>query len=221
MEVQIDIREPKELIETIREVLEGHKITVKSLVVGDIYIPDLNILIERKTSRDFINSIFKAHLQKQLMIMNENDKESFLVIIGPQYYDEKIWIGSIVHVLLNYEKIKLVQLENNYQLALFLNSLIKNAKKPKKIVTEFYMPKIKDIDIAVKMLCSIPNVGINTALKILKYFSIREIAEGKANLKIIPGIGDKKAQNIMKTLINVYNKKFENEQLTLIRYKEE
>lgn len=119
--------------------------TIKRLDVGDFQYN--NIIIERKTVIDFIQSIRNGRLETQLIDMDNMGNEGwkpYLFISGKfnNLFKEapyiKGWtvnhtIGSLMSIGGRYEYIKVFQFDNDNQLAKGIFSLIEKSSKGKKI----------------------------------------------------------------------------------------
>lgn len=119
--------------------------TIKRLDVGDYAYN--NIIIERKTTIDFIQSIRDGRLETQLIDMDNMGNEGFqpyLFISGKfcnvfkeapyiKGWTTKHTIGSLMSIGARYEFIKVFQFDNDNQLANGIFSLIEKSQKGKKI----------------------------------------------------------------------------------------
>jgi len=82
IEIYVDHRETKSGIPSALEDL-GAEVIIKTLEVGDYHVSD-DVIIERKTTSDFIHSIIdeRGHLYGQLSDMMREYKRSILIIEG-------------------------------------------------------------------------------------------------------------------------------------------
>jgi len=56
------------------------KVTIEKLDIADYYIESKNVLIERKTALDFIQSYLNKKLYNQLLTLQKSNSDSYLVI---------------------------------------------------------------------------------------------------------------------------------------------
>jgi len=78
MKITVDSREPKYIIEYIKNL--GVMVEIEKLDIGDYLIGD--VLIERKTLTDFLNSVRSRRLWEQLYQMKLSNLKCFLAVIG-------------------------------------------------------------------------------------------------------------------------------------------
>ncbi len=216
----LDYRERK-IIPLLLEIDDFVEIT--NLPVGDILIPvdDQSILIERKSSGDFIDSIKTSRLWDQAgrirdtdYILNYRIKRKIILIheqILPSILSERISWASIfgaIQELVYVYNFQVFHVETDFAMKEFLRILIKREIEKKndaepKIKWEKRVPYSKD-DLSWKLyiLSSIPYVGEKTAKKLLdKFGSIERIARATpVELMKIPGIGEEKAKIIYRLL---------------------
>jgi len=218
IKLQIDAREPNHLIASFQKMDVAHE--VKMLDIGDYVYSDT--VIERKTVEDFANSIRSGHMQKQLLDMQANYKNRYLIISGTHSASTKAAMGSSVNymagwtiehhlgalasVAVRYD-VKLIQVENDTQLVKIITKIIQkqyDGKVPTFMDTELMMIKnqIKDSDIKVRMLAALPKISVGRALTLSHNVDVRIVEAGtdipisKDKLKDIDGIGEVLASTI-------------------------
>jgi len=206
----VDTREPPKIKEMFQRMSSEYEIPVElgALTTGDMKYRDL--IFERKTISDFVSSIRGGHLQKQLLMMQERYKIGFLIISGNlktlvanQYvrgWTVNHQMGAIASVSVRYPKIKLIQVENDRQLANVIFRICKKAYDGRVISfadTEL-VPLLDSVSaVKQKVLAGIPMIDFKTAEKILDRFDLKELFSASIpDLKLIDGIGQKKAEMI-------------------------
>ncbi|MGC8663888.1 MAG: ERCC4 domain-containing protein [Thermoplasmata archaeon] len=215
----LDYRERK----IIPIALEIDDVKIQNLSVGDILIPfnDEAIIIERKTSVDFIESIKNSRIWDQLSrmqstenILNYKIKRRILIVheqMLPAVLSARMsWasiFGALQEIVYVYN-VQVFHVETDRALSEFLRVLI-NREKDKKNDAN---PTIKwerkinysmdDQSWKIYILSSIPYVGEKTAKLLLEKFkSIENISNAPIyELKKIKGIGDEKAKLIHRLL---------------------
>lgn len=199
---------------------------VVTLPVGDILVTtDSNALIvERKTCRDFINSIKTNRLWDQLLRLMKTEKilgyevQRRLLVIQGGFWEytnvsnintEHFWktiSGSLLSIQFVYDTPCIV-CENNYAFESFLQTLIKreesgkNDAAPKPRWYRIPKEKLPEKNSKQYVLDAIPMIGNLQAEKLLDHFgSISNIARSTIDeLAEAPGIGKKRAEMIYQT----------------------
>ncbi|MGC9127039.1 MAG: ERCC4 domain-containing protein [Thermoplasmata archaeon] len=216
----LDYRE-RSIIPTILEI-ENH-VEVTSLSVGDIIIPNGNecVIIERKETHDFIDSIKTsrlwdqlARLQSQENILDFRIKRRILLLHGnilPAVIGERIsWasvFGALMEIVYVYG-VQVFQVETDYSLGEFIRVLKRREEEGKNDgnVRVRWERKIEyrrdDLSWKLYILSSIPYVGEKTAKKLLDRFgSIERISRASiSDLMKVEGIGKEKAKLIHRLL---------------------
>ena len=183
--LKVDNREP----EKIFKLLDKFEIPYEKveLPVGDFLLEEKGICIERKSITDFISSLWSKHLHKQLLQMEQNYPNNFLIVSGDvkdlffQGSFLKInvenWIGSLVSILVRFN-IKLLMVQNDAQLVRAVKKICEKVGDGKTITikdTELLKNKLTKEDIFIKLLTCYPRIGIKKAEKLLK--ENKEIAD--------------------------------------------
>ncbi|MDP8011963.1 MAG: ERCC4 domain-containing protein [Thermoplasmata archaeon] len=215
----LDYRERK----IIPIALEIDDVKIYNLQIGDILIPidDQAIIIERKNSVDFIESIKNSRLWDQLArlqstetILDYKIKRRILLIheqmLSAVLSARMSWasiFGALQEIVFVYN-IQVFHTETNHALSEFIRILIQREKEKKNdgVPNVKWERKINysmdDQSWKIYILSSIPYVGEKTAKLLLEKFgSIENISNAKIyELKKIKGIGDEKAKLIYKLL---------------------
>jgi ERCC4-related helicase len=87
--IYVDSRELAQFVERLRS--RGAQVEVKQLEIGD-FVASSEVVIERKTTDDFVRSIFDGRLFKQLAAMTDKYSRPVLVVQGD--YKQIIGIGE-------------------------------------------------------------------------------------------------------------------------------
>ena len=187
--LKVDSREDLKIDKILER--EGVEFTRTTLPVGDLVYEPKGIVIERKTTEDFIQSMQSGHLAKQLLQM-ENFPHPFLIISGSlkEYIlenpDRTKWtmhhhIGALVSCLVRY-KTKLLVVENDRQLIRAVVRIIEKVDDGRTINiydTELLRTKFTEDDLKLKILMCLPRIGLVKARKIISgYPTIKEKLEG-------------------------------------------
>ena len=178
--IYIDYREKNN---AVTQVLSKHNIPyqVRELPVADYIVGDIGI--ERKTIQDYIGSIIDGRLSNQLYELSYNFDISYLCIIGyiseaiiTSKFSRKAFISSLVGSSLKRApdgkqgQIITVNLENDYDFGYFIIYLLNKIKEQ-----EPRLPRFKKINISkekelIYILSSIPGIGEKRAENLLKKF---------------------------------------------------
>ena len=210
--LKVDSREPPKILRLLER--NGIKHTVESLPVGDFVYKD--VVIERKTTPDLIQSMRQGHLQKQLLQMQDNYDKCFLIIVGSfkqvafnQYI--RNWtvthhLGMLASLATRYPKVKTVQVDNDTQLIKLIPKICEKACDGKVIGvehTELMRDKYKDAETTkLRMLLAIPGLGYSRALPLSKIIDVKIINKKgdpitHDELCVVDGVGKKTIHSIM------------------------
>ena len=166
---------------------------------GDYIFKD--ICIERKDITDFIQSVQKKHLHKQMMVMEEcmkigKFKRCFLIIIGNH---KDLWFkgelikktrgfnpyaswtsnhhhGSLVAMSTDFPNVNIIQVSDEKAFAYTVKRIIERLENPKPrtyMDTELFFGKLTTDDIKTKMLGCIPGLGLDRAKRISEIVTIK------------------------------------------------
>lgn len=164
-----DIHEKNSMV--IAELMHlGAEVETKSLEVGDYIVG--NVIIERKTLKDFLSSMMSKRLQYQLQNMQKNEKS--LLIIENYESEPEINLnpncikGFIMSILLEY-KIPIIFTRDSKETADYLYLLAKKTKKSSQSLRIKLRHPGKKEKIQY-ILEGFPGIGPATAKKLLKKF---------------------------------------------------
>jgi len=203
IKIEADFREKNSLvISELRN--KGIRVELKNLFVGDYIIN--NIVVERKTYNDFINSIIDKRLIKQLekikqypnflLIIEGNEEE-----IANRKMNKNAIRGFLISVLLK-SKVPILFTKDYEETSEFLYILAKKQEKNN------FSLRAKNRKMSKKeqlqfILEGFPGIGPTTAKKLLKKFkSIKKIINAsEEELKEILG---KKTETFLKIIDSVF-----------------
>lgn len=222
-EIIVDTAEPKKVQQMFKT--QGIKHKVEKLLIGDFVCNE--VCIERKSMPDFVSSIKSGHLQKQLLQMQENYKQPFLIISGSlkelhalgeiirrksRFNPYAGWtvnhhVGALASVGVRYN-VKVLQVDNDTQLVKLVSRIIEKAfdgKVKTYLDTELLAQKDKMgiEDTKLLMLKSIPNIGLERALTLRDHVDIKLTLHDGSELTEnylynLDGFGDAMVKNVIK-----------------------
>ncbi len=173
----------------------------ETLDVGDYIVGD-GVGVERKSGRDLAESIKDGRLLSQLKDLARAFERPVLIVEGDpyRYLDPEAVRGALASAVADFG-VSVVTVGGPEETASFLHRLalrmVKEGRRPR-------VPRgSRDRgDPRVEMLCAIPGVGPELAVRLLEAFgSIGEVVNASVrDLKKVPGIGEKKARMIRRFL---------------------
>jgi ERCC4-type nuclease len=181
-EITYDTREPKEFVDFLKQQLPDFTFHPKFMPVGDFEVN--GIILERKTAEDYIGSMKDGRLNNQLVSMSYNYVFSYLVITGNLWqtaFRQQVPRPTVVSSLIGDSfkrspegkmgQIVTIQLETNFEFALFLKYLAGKEKirlpKPTRIT-------VSKNDRIIATLASFPGWGEALSKRALKVFGTIE-----------------------------------------------
>ena len=205
LRIVIDERERKSGIPDLLKSI-GMSIEMKTLPIGD-YIVAPETIVERKSMRDLMASVFDGRLFDQCSRLKEHFAHPIVLMEGNVDEIEEItenpliFYGALSKIALDF-KIPLIPTPNANHTAKLLVSLcsqLDSSKGP-------YLKKIKKSSDLEKqqlsLLCGLPGVGEKFAVRMLERFGtpLKVFSATTAELAKIEGLGDVRAKKIKKTL---------------------
>ncbi len=198
IKVFIDHREGNRVIDFVKQICE---LEIVQLPIGDLLIVGVDgaVVIERKTSADFVNSVRSNRLWEQLLrfmkideiwgyeikrriLVIQGDFENYLDFIPPMYSKRALqafWssmMGAQLETLFVYDTPLLV-VENDEAFYAFLKTVVKREEDGKnvKIPESRWYRKRKRLDLPVKdsrcfLLAGLPLIGDSLARRLLDNF---------------------------------------------------
>lgn len=194
--------------ETSSRVLEllhskGASISIERLEYGDYAIGD-RILVERKTTRDFADSLIERDLLGQVKRMAEMSLKPVIIIEGEELYTQRnispnairgalaaMSVGMGVTILQTRDA------EDTAEMLYVLAGREENEYGPGRS-HHFHKSYRSGRESQEYVLSSFPSIGPKNARDLLEHFgSIQNIMNANIEeLKVVPGIGDKTAKSI-------------------------
>ena len=205
--VYADYREEKSGIPSMLEA-SGIPVIRENLSVGD-YLVSNEIVIERKSAYDFAHSLFDGRLFDQAKRLSESYPLVIYIIEGDptrirRYRSrQKQILSAMVSLSIEYGA-RLLYSDSPVQTAYIIEAIVRRVEKSGRApVVMHKKPKIGDIrSWQLYIIQSFPNIGPKTAERILEYYgTIKAFCNTSlSELSRIDGIGEKKAENIIKIL---------------------
>jgi len=205
LRIIVDERERKSGIPDLLKAV-GLNIEMKTLPVGD-YIVAPETVVERKSIRDFMSSVFDGRLFDQCSRLKENFEHPIVLIEGNVDEIEEItenpliFYGALSTVVLDF-KIPVIPTPSAAHTAKLLVSLCSRKDAPKGP----YLKKIKKSSDLQKqqlsVLCSLPGIGNKLAVRMLEKFGtpLKVFTATTIELSKVDGLGDARAKRIKKML---------------------
>lgn len=190
----------------------GLEIQMKTMSVGDYQINN-EIAIERKTTKDFQESIADKRLYAQAKNLVEEFKKPVMIIEGTNIYSGLIQAnavrGALASIAIDFS-IPIIPTNSEEDTAAMIYRIAKresvNEKKPIQIRTEKKPLELEEQQLFI--IESLPNIGPVNAKKLLEKFNTVEniINASEEDLMEVEGIGKKIASEIKKVLMSKYRK---------------
>jgi len=205
-----DVRESRFVVKALREMKA--EVVEKTISPGD-YVVGEGFAVERKTFRDFVNSIFRKRLFEQLERLRRAYARCCLIVEGDIGYglaglsNPLVFWGALAHITAQWN-IPVVFTTNEEQTAQFLLSLAKRLQAEKEVAVEaVYKPKRFSLTDQQRFAVQgLPTVGPKSADKLLKRFgNVRRVFMAKEHeLRRVEGFGEKRAREISRFLDSKY-----------------
>ncbi len=211
--VRVDFREDGSKIGEILSGVYGIEVLRKRLKVGD-YIVDDRIVIERKTTLDFAQSIIDGRLFRQATKIKKSFDTSFLIVEGIDIYNTSINIhphaikGALISMVLMW-KIPVFFTEDVEETALLLwligsqsvAATDELSYRPGRRPKRFHKKQLY-------VLQGLPQIGPKSAFQLLKHFGSLEkvFTASSEELMNVPGLGKEKAKKIREVVTKEVDK---------------
>ena len=185
-------------------------VKINSMAVGDYQVSD-EVAIERKTTKDFVESIMDKRLFKQARELSEEFKRPVIILEGDDLYNGVIHPnavrGSIAALALDF-RISIIPTRNAQDTAYMIKRIAIREQKGEKIPIQIRTDK-KPVSLMEQQLFiveSLPNIGPVNAKNLLSHFgSVSNVFNAsESELQEVDGIGKKTAENIRKVLESKY-----------------
>jgi len=205
LRIIVDERERKSGIPDLLKAV-GLNLEMNTLPIGD-YIVAPETVVERKSIRDLLSSVFdgrlfdqcsrlKEHFQNPIILMEGNVDEIEEIADNPL-----IFYGAISTVVIDF-KIPIIPTPSAMHSAKLLVSMCSRKESPKGP----YLKKIKKSTDLEKQqlssLCSLPGVGEKFAVRMLEKFGtpLKVFTATTSELAKVEGLGEARAKKIKKIL---------------------
>lgn len=185
-------------------------VKVRPMAVGDYQVSD-DVAIERKTAKDFVDSIMDKRLFKQATELREEFKNPLIILEGDDFYSGFInpnaVRGSIASIALDFG-ISIIPTRNAQDTAAMIKRIAireQTGEKPH-IQTRTDKKPVNMWEQQLFIVESLPNIGPVNAKKLLEHFgTVSKIINASENeLMEVEGIGKKTAKNIRKVVDSKY-----------------
>lgn len=213
--VYVDVREERTGIPDMIE-SEGVSVIKKSLPMGDYIVPE-DIIIERKSVRDFAKSLYDGRLFEQARRLGEHYSIVIYVVEGsPRYFAKtgrsKQLYNALASLTIDYNA-RVVYTDSEQSTALYIAGLAKRVAREgaRGSIVIHKKPKISPDDVRswqLYIVQAFPNIGPKTAEKILEAFGSLErfCTASMSELSRVPGMGEKKAEVLKRILATPYKR---------------
>ena len=185
-------------------------VQVRSMAVGDYQVSD-EVVIERKTAKDFVGSIIDKRLFKQARELSEEFKRPLLILEGDDIYNGMIHPnavrGTIAAIAIDFG-ISIIPTRNSQDTAAMIKRIALREQNGEKVNIQIRTDK-KPTSLWEQQLFiieSLPNIGPVNAKNLLQHFgSVEKVINASENeLQEVEGIGKKTAKNIRKVVESKY-----------------
>ena len=205
LRIIVDERERKSGIPDLLKSV-GLSVEMKTLPIGD-YIVAPETVVERKSIRDLMSSVFDGRLFDQCSRLKEHFEHPIVLVEGNVDEIEEItdnpliFYGALSTVVLDF-KIPIIPTPSAAHTAKLLVSLCSKKDSP----NGPYLKKIKKSSNLerqqLSVLCSLPGIGEKFAVRMLEKFGtpFKVFTAATAELAKVKGVGDARAKKIKKML---------------------
>lgn len=185
-------------------------VKVQAMAVGDYQVSD-EVVIERKTAKDFVDSIVDKRLFKQARSLMEEFKRPLIILEGDDLYNGMINLnairGSIASIALDFG-ISIIPTRNAQDTAAMIKRIAIREQSGEKTPIQIRTDK-KPVNLWEQQLFiieSLPNIGPVNAKNLLEHFGTvaNIINASESQLQEVEGIGKKTAVNIRKVVDSKY-----------------
>lgn len=185
-------------------------VKVQAMAVGDYQVSD-EVVIERKTAKDFVDSIVDKRLFKQARSLMEEFKRPLIILEGDDLYNGMInpnaIRGSIASIALDFG-ISIIPTRNAQDTAAMIKRIAIREQSGEKTPIQIRTDK-KPVNLWEQQLFIIeclPNIGPVNAKNLLEHFGTvaNIINASESQLQEVEGIGKKTAANIRKVVDSKY-----------------
>jgi len=183
---------------------------IKRVEVGDFIISD-RIAVERKTAKDFVDSIIDGRLFEQISNLKKAYEKPILIIEGFDLYSHRAVHpnairGALASLIVDWN-VPVIFTRNREETAEFLRILAKREHEAGRAPT-IKVPKGETLKEKQEFLVSaLPGINLTLARRLLKKFKspLRVFTASLTQLTDVEGIGEKKAREIKRVLEEEYD----------------
>jgi Fanconi anemia group M protein len=194
----------------VKELIEKEAVVkVKQLEVGDYVLSD-DIIVERKTAEDFLQSMIDGRLFSQLLSMSTNYSMPLMIIEGSmeelftlRNIHRNAIVGALTSIMLNYRTPILFSKDAKETAEiLYITAKREQLAKDKEIRLRTGRKGLTLKEAQQFVVESLPMVGPTMAKSLLKHFgSVKAIFNAsREELKQVENLGKKKASKIRKLI---------------------
>ena len=208
--VIVDHRESHFVVLALRRLKA--EVVEKSISPGD-YVVGESYAVERKTFRDFVQSIYKKRLFEQLERLHNAYEGCCLIVEGDvgyglaHLYNPLIFWGALAKITTEWN-IPIIFTMNEEQTAQFIFSLAKKLQEERKERIEaIYKPRLYSLAERQRFAVQgLPTVGPKSADLLLRRFGTvrRVFSATKGEIMRVKGFGEKRARKISEFLDKRY-----------------
>ena len=188
----------------------GVKVKVNTMAVADYQVSE-EVAIERKTAKDFVDSIVDKRLFKQARMMMEEFKKPIMILEGDDFYSGFInpnaIRGAMTSIALDYG-ISIIPTRTAEDTAAMIKRIATREQKGEKrsiqIRTERKPQNLWEQQLFI--IESLPGIGPVHAKRMMEHFgTVRAVLEAdEIKLQEVEGIGKKTAKNIREVIDGKY-----------------
>ncbi|MDR1721958.1 MAG: DEAD/DEAH box helicase [Methanobrevibacter sp.] len=186
------------------------EVRIKAMAVGDYQVSN-DVAIERKTAKDFVDSIVDKRLYKQSRLMKEEFKKPVMILEGDDFYsgflNPDAIRGSIASIAIDFG-IPIIPTRNPEDTAAMIKRIAireqSDGSSPIQIRTE--RKPVNTWEQQLFIVESLPHIGPVSAKKLLERFAtVKDIVNAsQSQLQEVDGIGKKTAEDIKNILTKKY-----------------
>lgn len=185
-------------------------VKIRSMAVGDYQVSD-EVAIERKTAKDFVDSMIDKRLFKQARELSEEFKRPLLILEGDDLYSGMVnpnaIRGTIASIALDFG-ISIIPTRDAQDTAAMIKRIAIREQSGEKTNIQIRTDK-KPVSLWEQQLFiieSLPNIGPVNAKNLLEHFgSVSKVINAcESELLEVEGIGKVTAQNIRKVIDSKY-----------------
>lgn len=185
-------------------------VKVHSMAVADYQVSD-EVAIERKTAKDFVDSIIDKRLFKQARELSEEFKRPLLILEGDDLYagmvNPNAIRGSLASIAIDFG-ISIIPTRNAQDTAAMIKRIAVREQNGERTPIQIRTDKkpVSMLEQQLFIVESLPNIGPVNAKNLLAHFgSVGKIMNAtESQLQEVEGIGKKTAENIRKVIDSKY-----------------